>query len=126
MELFEIRIGRDLIELFRNGTPTELLQLIPRLRCKLAEENVGMPIVRIRDSPKLQGDEYQILIRERVVGVGQVNSGRVGEARGSSSQPLHDAIEILAQLEQIVRRHVNEFEALNDPVSDSAQVVVVN
>ena len=125
VELFEMRIGFDLVRLFSNGKPTELLQLIPRLRRKLAGQDVGMPLVRIRDFPDLDGDKYQILIQGRVVGIGQSESSRAGTTGESSRQPPRDALDILAHLEQVVRRHVDDLAETSGP-SGEPQCIIVN
>ena len=125
VELFEIRIGTDLVRLFSNGKPTELLQLIPRLRRKLAGHDVGMPLVRIRDFPDLDGDQYQILILGRVVGIGQSESLPAGTTCESSNRPPRAAVDILAHLEQVVRDHVDDL-AETSSLSGEPQCMIVN
>jgi hypothetical protein len=124
VERFEMRVARDLVPLFGDRDKHEMLDRIGALRCDLEEYGIRMPLIRIRDFAYLADNQYQILIRGRVVGSRAVQPiGDSPESDNLAKTIMHPHDAMLAELERIVRRRAHELADRPSVPQDSPVII---
>ena len=110
VERLDLLIARDLVPLFLEENTANMMQLLPRLRRRLARQQVLMPICRTRDYPLLTDGRYLVRVHGHVVAAGQVSPSNIPSSSAPSCGiPRPGSLELLAALEQVVRGHTEEL-----------------